>query len=380
MTQPPSPSSLVVFALTRGGAVIARRVAGLLGGSLRLPDTLVGTDHGTEEASDRPAEGVELRTFARVGPALREAFTAPGTRALVCVMATGVVVRSLAPVLENKRRDPAVLVLDEAGRFVIPLLSGHLGGANSLARSLAEALRSQVVLTTSSDVQGLRGPDLLARELQADPADAAPLLAVTSALVNDGCLDLWFDPEELGGAADALRILAGYQPRPLSELTADASQPGIVISTRSGLPTTMAACLLRLIPRWVVAGVGCKRGTSAESLLKALGRAFATAGRDPKSLRALASARLKADEPGLAAAAERLGVPLLFAEDSELAREIERHGLGQSAFVKEQAGVGAVAEPAALWAAGPGGRLLLEKQAAEGVTVSLALADGGLLL
>ena len=213
-----------------------------------------------------------MRSFARVGPALREAFGE--FAALVCVMASGVVIRSLAPALRGKLEDPAVLCLDEAGRFVIPLLAGHVGGGNALARLLARELGAQAVLTTSSDVQGLLGPDLLARALQAHVTNPGALLATSAALVNGGGVDLWFDPAEMGGAAAFLEGLAGYRARPVGDPAARWLPPGaaaVVVTGRD--PHGMAgvpAGALRLVPRWVVAGVGCTRGTSGEALVAAV--------------------------------------------------------------------------------------------------------------
>jgi cobalt-precorrin 5A hydrolase len=366
--------SIAVFALTEGGAATARRVAAALGAELHLPAKLSSVPEGAAGEQD------PIARFERVGPALQEAFVAPGRGALVCVMASGVVVRSLAPVLRDKKLDPAVLLMDEQGRFVVPLLSGHLGGANALAQHLARELAAEAVLTTSSDVQGFLGPDLLARTLEATVADPAALLPVTSALVNGRGLELWFDADEMGGAAAFLGDLEGYRPHPLEELgggVASQERAGVAVSTQEVSPSGGTAPVLWLVPQWVTAGVGCKRGTQREALVGAVRRALGAAGRDPRSLRLLASARIKADEPGLFAAADALGVPAVFARDEDLAGEIKTRGLRESEFVREQAGVGAVAEPAALWAAGEGARLLLPKQAEGGVTVALALADGG---
>jgi Cobalamin synthesis G C-terminus len=198
--------------------------------------------------------------------------------------------------------------------------------------------------------------------------------------VNGQGLELWFDADEMGGAAAFLRDLEGYRPHPLDELgggVASQAGAGVVVSTQEVSLSGGTWPLLRLVPQWVTAGVGCKRGTQGEALVGAVRRALDAAGRDSRSLRLLASARIKADEPGLFAAADALGVPAAFARDDDLSGEINARGLRESEFVREQAGVGAVAEPAALWAAGEGARLLLPKQAEGGVTVALALVDGG---
>jgi len=357
-----------VFALTEGGAVVAGRVAAVLGATMWLPESL---------AVVQPAGSPPVRSFARVGPALREAFGE--FAALVCVMASGVVIRSLAPALRGKLEDPAVLCLDEAGRFVIPLLAGHVGGGNALARLLARELGAQAVLTTSSDVQGFLGPDLLAEALQAHVTNPGALLATSAALVNGAGVDLWFDPAEMGGAAVFLGGLAGYQARPVGDPAPGAA--AVVVTGRD--PHSMAgvpAGALRLVPRWVVAGVGCTRGTSGEALAAAVKAALSEAGLHPAALRALASVRAKQNEPGVFAAAEELEVPLVFASDDDVEAAMAAYMLAENPWVRQNLGVGGAAEPAALWAAGEGATLILPKRAGNGVTVALAQAEGGAMV
>lgn len=373
------PGGVAVFALTEGGAVVAARVAAHLGGIMWLPETLVVASAavGARAAGSSPP----VRSFARVGPALREAFGE--FTALVCVMASGVVIRSLAPALRGKLEDPAVLCVDEGGRFVIPLLAGHVGGGNALARLLARELGAQAVLTTSSDVQGLLGPDLLALALQAYVTDPGALLAASAALVNGGGVDLWFDPVEMGGAAAFLEGLAGYRARPAIDRpqAAATGAAAVVVTGRdphgmTGVPTGA----LHLVPRWMVAGVGCTRGTSGEALAAAVRAALSEAGLHPAALRALASVRAKQNEPGVFAAAEDLEVPLMFASDDDVEAAMAAYALLENPWVRHNVGVGGAAEPAALWAAGEGATLILPKQAGGGVTVALAQAEGGAMV
>jgi cobalt-precorrin 5A hydrolase len=354
-----------VFALTAGGALTAACVASALEADLRLPEGLAAS----------AAPGLAARSFKKAGPALQEAFRAG--HALVCVMASGIVVRSLAPVLGDKTTDPPVLVMDEAGGYVVPLLSGHLGGANALAGHLADCLGAQAVLTTSSDVQGLVGPDLLAAALHGQVFNASALLPVATALANAREVQLWYSPAEMGQGSGLLQGLSGYRCReagPDGQPPCDGPDPAVVVALRG---CDCAGSVLGLVPRLVVAGVGCKRGMGAERLVAAVRAALAEAGLHPASLGALASIRAKADEQGLLDAAEELDVPAWFASAEAIDLEIERHGLAETAFVRRAVGAGAVSEPAALWGAGEGGRLLLPKRGGQGVTVALALTDAG---
>ena len=145
-----------LFALTMGGAALADRLAGAVEGSVtvnlpeRLRSSAVSTAHDTVY-------------FERLVNVMREAFTRYD--ALICVMATGIVVRMIAPYVENKLYDPAVLVFDEAGRHGISLLSGHIGGANELTRKLCAAVGADPVITTATDVTGMLAPDAIAARL-----------------------------------------------------------------------------------------------------------------------------------------------------------------------------------------------------------------------
>lgn len=376
---PDAPLPVTVFALTSGGAETARIIASALHAEIRLPSRLSGQRGGSGP------EG-----FSRVGPALREAFNAGS--ALVCVMAAGVVVRALAPVLVSKREDPPVLVVDELGRYVVPILSGHVGGGNALARHVAAALGAQAVLTTSSDVQGLVGPDMVAVALDAHVEPASALLPVAAALARGDGVDLWYEPGTIGSARGFLEGLGGYRARPLPPAgTAPAPAPApasatappaaaVLVGERVGSvfpPGSPVAVRVRMIPRWVVAGVGCTRGTSCDSLVGAVEDAFAAAGVRIEALRALASVRAKEDESGLLAAAGELCVPVVFASDEAVEAEIAARGLAESEWVRASIGVGAASEPAALWAAGPGSVLVQGKIARAGITVALARGDGG---
>ncbi|GAB4250262.1 MAG: cobalt-precorrin 5A hydrolase [Thermoleophilia bacterium] len=394
-----------VFALTRGGALLARRIAAELPADLHL---LRGVPDPFAETSDGPA----ATRFERTSVALQAEFRA-GTP-LICVMATGIVIRSLASCLADKRSDPSVVVIDEAGRYVIPLLGGHLGGANELAAELARILGAEAVQTTSSDVQGLLGPDLLARRLRAQVLEPEHLTAAASSLVNGRGLRLVFDREELGAAvAGELEALEGYSSWiPGKQLSPAAEEADVEGRGEDGSVTLILGCrrhllqellqpanadaqeavspsvrvgdweaqtLVHLVPRWIWAGVGCRRGTASETIAAAVREALEESALFPQSLAGLASVSAKADEEGLHQAAAQLGVPLRFAEPDVLEAVVRKHGLAGREFVREQVGVGAVAEPAAVWAAeglwSDGGevRLVAGKRIKGKVTVALAV-------
>lgn len=177
-------SGTAILALTRGGTVLAGRLAsrmaasGVVSGAVevhvpeRFRAALEPNDAVRVESIDKPVSARMSRLFV-------------DRAELVFIASAGIVVRLIAPLLVDKTRDPAVLVIDEAGRFVIPILSGHLGGANASAQRIAALLGAKAVLTTSSDVQGTIAVDLLGRELGwRVEADREALLHAAAAVVN----------------------------------------------------------------------------------------------------------------------------------------------------------------------------------------------------
>jgi cobalt-precorrin 5A hydrolase/precorrin-3B C17-methyltransferase len=352
------------FSLTAGGTLLALKLRDRFGGSAHLPRCY---SLGCRRCDP----------FDSIAEALPKSFEAGD--AVVCIMAAGIVFRVLAPYLRSKQEDPAVIVVDEEGRHVIPLLGGHAAGANERACEIAAFLGASAAVTTASDALGLTAPDQVAGRLGAVVDDPVALRRVTALLVDGKpvCIESPADPGiegyswvPPGGSLDeyAGRILLDYKDDIWYESgiegeTADSGE-GQAAASHSVIPTA------RLIPRRLAAGIGCRRGTPAAEIVEAVGEACRHAGVDPRSLAALASVTAKEDEPGLAAAASSLRTRLVFFTSEHLAA-LGRPG---SSFVKETVGTPAVCEPAALLAAGDNAELLLGKQAMGRVTVALAVA------
>ena len=253
--------------------------------------------------------------------------------------------------MRDKRRDPAVLVLDEGGTFVIPLLSGHLGGANALAVDLAGRLSATPVLTTATDVNGLFAVDVFAKDNGLYIEDMALCKAVSAALLHG---------ETVGFRADL--PVAGPLPK---GLTAEAADLGIYVSTANGRPFPRT---LRLIPRRYTAGLGCRRGKSEAELEGFLLKNLENCGVGLPELKALASIDIKKDEPGLVALGEKLGLPFVTYSAEEL--RAAPGDFTPSAFVQEITGVDSVCERAAVLSSG--GALVVKKNAENGMTFALA--------
>jgi len=373
------PVSIAVLAITRAGIRLAGTLVQCLPGAhLYAPEALTAA-----AAAAAPGACTCYRGPTRD---LLPTLFADGS-AIVAIFSIGVLVRLIAPHLRDKYQDPAVVALDETGRFVIPVLGGHLGGANALAGRIAAALGAAPVLTTASDCAQTLAVDLLGRELgwtlEASPQDllrasAAMVNAEPVALVQEaGSADWWTGhangrvgplPANLHCARslatldlDRYRALLWISDRPLP-LSAFAGFQGALVSYRPGGGLKPGAPDQRPAPNpalRLALGLGCDRGTSAATLERAVAEALAAVGAAPAQVAAVASIELKADEAGLAELAANHGWQILFYSAAQLAAIPVPN---PSETVRRHTGTPSVSAAAALLAAGPGGgSLLLEK-------------------
>jgi cobalt-precorrin 5A hydrolase len=275
---------------------------------------------------------------------------------LICIMASGIVVRSIAPLCQDKRKDPCVVVLDEKGEFVISLLSGHLGGGNALAREVARITGGQVVITTASDVTGHTAIDLWAMENDLIVANPEKMTRIAARLVNTGAIAFFSDQ-----AIDGLPV--DFCP------VGKVEDAGIVIS--HFLPDRYDN--LWLIPKNLFVGFGCNRGTTSAEFQQALDDLCRTHRIDPRAIAGLASIDLKNDEEGLLEFAEKHHLPIRFLSKDELNTVT---GITTSKAALKATGAKGVAEPAALLAASSEsdvGRLYIRKMKWKNVTAAVAV-------
>lgn len=347
-----------IVTLTRGGTETGKKLLEL------MPDAMLYAPARFIEAEQN------IKPYSEaVRQVLQSAFQEHNT--LVCIMASGIVMRELAPLLKSKHSDPGVVVLDEAGNYAVSLLGGHKGGANQLARQVAALLGGQAVLTTSSDVQQLPALDLLGQEWGWRIERSAHLTAASAALVNGdeiGVLqesghESWWPvpcPPNLVRYA-SLETLAQAQP-----------EAALLISHRllheDDIQTLANTVFYR--PPCLYVGVGCNRGTPAEEISAAVKQTLRDAGLSQHSIATLATIEDKADEVGLLAACEQEDWQLKIFTRAEIATIEDVPN--PSEWAERVLGVRGVAEPAALLAAGTD-TLLVEKRKFENVTVAVAL-------
>lgn len=286
--------------------------------------------------------------------------------AIVFVAASGIAVRSVAEHLTHKSKDPAIVCMDECGKHVISLVSGHAGGANALTQMLSDVMWATPVITTATDVEGQFSIDDYAREHNLVMTDWAKAKAISAEVLATGAKPVWVDAA--GGSQE--------EEKNACEKTIDVERLQIgsyqVIVTPRDILTDEK--MLQLIPRCIVAGVGCKKGTSADKVDRAVQDAFAKAGLRMEALCAVASIDLKKDEAGLQqfCAARKVTFETYAAEELRAVPGI----FSASEFVTGVTGVDNVCERSAVkYASEHGmnrGELLLCKQAQDGVTVALA--------
>mgnify|MGYP004472571427 CR=1 FL=1 len=273
-----------------------------------------------------------------------------GADALVFVGAAGIAVRAIAPYVKSKTSDPAVVVVDENGRWAIPILSGHLGGANELAKRIAKSIGAQAVITTATDGRSAFAADTWAK--------AQGLLVMNAE--NIKCV--------------SAAILAGQTVRAKSRWPIAGALPGSVQmaeNPREAMlwidiqPPQNPAALWLCPPLYL--GLGCRKNAPEASLEAA----FAACGLPAAAVRGAGSIDLKKMEPGLLAFCRRHGWEPEFYSAAQLAAVPGE--FTASAFVKKTVGVDNVCERAALLTAGEGAALVLPKQAGGGVTLAAAV-------
>lgn len=314
---------------TDKGELLAQEIASKIGGS----------------ASRCGRGGVSLGGWTEQGFALADA--------LVYVGAVGIAVRAVAPHCRSKATDPAVVVVDECAHFAVPILSGHLGGANDLARAIAAACGAVPVISTATDANGVFAVDEWAR--------------------RNGCVVI--EPQRIKRVSGEL--LAGKTVRCFSAWPIQGVPPaGVELLAAAGADTDF--CLdvhtgdtksLHIVPRIGVLGIGCKRGVSALQLEQAFCEFVSEAGVWPQCVYAAASIDIKKDEKGLARFCQNHGWPLQFYSAEQL--RLVQGSFTASDFVRGVTGVDNVCERAAVLASG--GRLCVPKRASSGVTFALAL-------
>lgn len=372
-----------VIALSRHGAALACRLSAGLGADAKLFLDRRFAPHSADEQLFEP-EIFDLP----LRPLLRRVWGE--FEALVLFLPVGAAVRLAAPLLDDKRSDPALVCVDDAGRYAVSVLSGHLGGADRLAERVAAILGAEPVVTSGSHATGTLAVDLLGAEFGwTIEADSVAITRASAAVVNREPVGVYQSVGEPDWWPEGRELPANITVHPsLDSLRRSGSTAALIISDESDPNLSEGAALAEALPaahivvyrpRTLVAGMGCRRGVPAEELEQLLRDTFRAFNLSLSSLSCIASATLKQEEPGLLSLSEKYGVPFLCYESEELNALFEGgvngdtgcQALNPSANARRLVGVWGVAEPAALLASGAS-RLLVAKQTAKRATVAVA--------
>lgn len=275
-------------------------------------------------------------------------------RLVVFIGAAGIAVRTIAPFIRHKDLDPAVLVIDEKGQFVIPILSGHIGGANAIARRLAAELEGQAVVTTATDVNALFAVDEWAARQGLRLSSLNDAKAFAAAMLEKGAAGVYSDFPLQG-------------PLPPGLVYAFHGDAGLVITTKAHVPVFRTTVVAR--PVIVHIGIGCRKGTSARDIAYWVNAVLQRANLSPDAIADVSSIDVKQDEAGLLAFAKAQQWPLQFFTADEL--NAVPGDFTASDFVKQTVGTDNVCERAAVLASHQG-TLIVTKQSRRGITVAVA--------
>lgn len=380
---------LAIISFTENGIKLSQTVAKRLSGHKVTLYTKCSRYTAEDLKVQRVKESLQVWTAQRM---------AEGD-ALLFIGACGVAVRAIAPNLTDKLHDVPVLVMDEEGQYVIPILSGHVGGANELAREFADLMDARPVITTATDVQKKFAVDLFAKRNHLEimnkdgiakgsaKALAGEQLTIAIRAKNIECYHPKFCEvceEDFTEAENQLlreasmhkqdQEVCGVEPPLRLVPYVKNQQIDIVVSE---MPDNKNA-LIWLRPKRYVVGMGCRKNKASEELLAFYQETLEQAMVEPGEVYALASIDKKKDEPGLLAISERMRIPFF----TYTAEELNRVGacVHSSEFVKAQVGVDNVCERAALAGCGANGTLIYEKQAFDGMTIAIAERNWSVIL
>lgn len=368
-------SGTTIVAISRRGGELARKLAVRLEGPVELHVARrFHQQTGNETLFDLPARPLIQQLFSQ-------------TQRLVLFMPVGAAVRLLAPLLEDKRSDPAVVCVDDGGRFAVSLISGHVGGADILAREVAEALDATPVITSASHVVGVFAVDTLGRDLGwTIEAQRGQLTRASAAVVNGEAVGLFQDAGELDWQSPEEDFPENVTRYSSVDTVMSSNCAAALLITDRNIPALVDSktgdkAVVVYRPKTLVAGMGCRKGVPAHHLEELLNSAFNANGLSLASLNCIATAELKRDEPGLLEVAQKYGVPVqcytanelnsVFGGNSRISVKIDATVRPR---VHDLLGIWGVAEPAALLAAGTR-ELLVPRIKTNRATVAIARLD-----
>lgn len=349
---------IAVLAITKGGARLLSAIKAALPEAHALVPAKFKDEAPSAQAFDKPLKKLMADLW-------------PNFRGIIAIVSLGALVRTIAPLLKDKHADPAVLAVDEDGRFVISVLSGHVGGANELAKALAESLGATAVITTASDSLGTIGVDILGRDLGWALEDFKNVTSVSASVVNDEPVGIYQEAGEPLALVHKSPLPKNIRVIPSLDTFIKAPLKAyLIISDRLfEIPHDLTKKTVIYRPKSLVLGVGCDRGVSLEEIDSLVLETLKTNRLSFLSVRALATIESRKEEPAFLDFSEKHGLPILtFAkEDLNRVQDIPN----PSTMAMKYAGVIGVAEPSAILGSNFGD-LIVPKVKSKKATLAIA--------
>lgn len=274
--------------------------------------------------------------------------------ALICLFSLGAVIRLIAPVLKDKKTDPAIIVIDDKTNFVISVLSGHIGGANELTEKIAEKLNATPVITTAADVNKTIAVDLVGRDLGWKIDDDSTVTKVSAYMVNEEKIGIYQDVGERNWYKILPKNVEIFNS--IDELK-NSDSKGFLIITDKIIDGDFLRESVVYRPPSLIVGIGLHWDTTKETIKQGIDFCMKKFNLSQKSIAKLVSIKKPEDVKGLIDIGKEMNIPVEYLNREELA---EISAPNPSETVKAFEGTSSVSEAAAIKASG--GKLIVEKQ------------------
>ena len=286
--------------------------------------------------------------------------------AIISIMATGILIRSIAQLVKSKDRDPAIVNIDDNGQFAISILSGHLGGANKLTDKISKLINAQEVITTSTDINNKLGIDVLANDLYLSIDDKKEILYFNKAILEGREISITINPNK------NYEYLFKYLNDNTLEIDVSIYYSSKIDENEIHIDLDNHKIILK--EKKIVVGIGCRRNKKCREIYNAFMDSINKLKISKSRVNILTSAEIKKDEQGLIEMSNKLDIPINFVEMDKM-RLFTSQDISKSDFVMSKFGIYGVCEPAALITAGYNSKLIYKKTSYNGVTIAISVGD-----
>lgn len=276
---------------------------------------------------------------------------------LIFISATGIASRFIAPFIKDKTKDPAIVVIDDQGKFAISLLSGHLGGANEIAENISKRIEAIPVITTASDNRGFDSIDIFAKNNDYYMEDMKSITRLTGLMVNN---------RKIGFFTEDKKVINYSNIRVLDNLDNIEDLDGVIIVSSQNIELEgIDYAILR--PKNINIGIGCRKGVEGKRIIQAIEEALSTVNISTRSIKNMGTVEVKKDEQGIIEGAQFYNCPLNIFTIEDIKKVEDK--FSKSQFVKDTIGVYSVSEPCAYLL---GGKIILPKSRHNGITITIS--------